>query len=213
MDSKPRRGRPANKAAEALTETILNVATGLFLEQGYAATSLEVIAAAAHVGKHTLYRRFPDKAALFIEAMVRGVPAVEIMLEAHEALPPLQRMRALAMAALDRAVSPQTIRFMRVVIGEGTRFPELAERIREHAERRTFTTIKNLVLEAQAAGALRPDDPDWLARSFIFLSVVMPLHRNLMGAPEYADPAIRSHHLDRAWRLFMDGAGTPEQAG
>ena len=213
MESKSRRGRPASDAAEALTETILDVATGLFLEQGYAATSLEMIAAAAHVGKHTLYRRFPDKAALFVEAIVRGVPAVEVAVEAGDTFPPLRRLRALAAAALDSAVSPQTIRFMRVAIGEGARFPELAERIREQGGRQTFAAVKDLVLEAQGAGALRADDPDWLSRGFIFLSVVMPLYSNLMGGREYADPAMRARHLDQAWRLFMDSAGTPEQAG
>lgn len=213
MDSKPRRGRPANKAAEALTETILDVATELFLEQGYAATSLEVIAASARVGKHTLYRRFPDKAALFIATMARGLPDVEAVAKAHDDLPPLERLKALATTVLDATITSQVIRFVRVVIAEGTRFPELAERFREHGGRRSVAAAKALILEAQAAGALRADDPDWLSRNFISLTVGLPFNHHLLGGREYDDPAVRARHLDQAWRLFMDGAGTPEQAG
>lgn len=47
--------------AERLRQRILDVASDLFLAQGFAETSMEEIAARAEVGSTTLYRYFPSK--------------------------------------------------------------------------------------------------------------------------------------------------------
>nr|WP_242621770.1 TetR family transcriptional regulator [Komagataeibacter xylinus] len=47
--------------SEELDALILKTATRLFGEQGYAATSVEQIAAVAKVGKQTIYRRPPPR--------------------------------------------------------------------------------------------------------------------------------------------------------
>ncbi|MCJ8355797.1 helix-turn-helix domain-containing protein, partial [Novacetimonas hansenii] len=54
-------GRPDSRMSEELDALILKTATRLFGEQGYAATSVEQIAAVAKVGKQTIYRRHPSK--------------------------------------------------------------------------------------------------------------------------------------------------------
>ena len=207
MKPKLRRGRPSKQTAEILTTAVLDEATSLFLEQGYAVTSMEAIATAAGVGKHTLYRRFPDKATMFGAAMMRGASDIETAVDAHDARPPLQRLRTLTATVFDRAMRPEMVRFMRVIIAEGPRFPELAEMLREQGGSQAFVATKTLIREAQIAGALRAGDPEWLARSFLFLSIGMPLHRLLTGSAEYADPKTRTEHLERTWRLFIHGAG------
>jgi len=52
----------------------LNAASALVGRNGYASTSIEEIAAEAGVGKQTIYRWWPNKAALFIEVYVWLVP-------------------------------------------------------------------------------------------------------------------------------------------
>ena len=69
----PRRGgRPSRAAAALLGEHILDVASELFLDQGYGATSIEAVAQYARISKRTFYHRFPDKASLF-GAVVRRI--------------------------------------------------------------------------------------------------------------------------------------------
>ena len=46
-------------------QTILEVATAMFLSQGYGATSIDAIARQARMSKRTFYHRFRDKADLF----------------------------------------------------------------------------------------------------------------------------------------------------
>jgi AcrR family transcriptional regulator len=61
---------PARESAAAATRArIREAATRLFIEQGYAATTLRQIAKAAGVGERTLYDAFASKAALFMHTL------------------------------------------------------------------------------------------------------------------------------------------------
>jgi len=63
-----RGGRPSSADAARLRHRILEVATELFLAEGYGSTTIEAVAARSGVSKRTLYHRFDDKAALFAAA-------------------------------------------------------------------------------------------------------------------------------------------------
>jgi AcrR family transcriptional regulator len=54
-------------------EQILDAATKLFAEHGYADTDTQLLADQLHVGKGTLYRYFPSKRELFLAAADRGM--------------------------------------------------------------------------------------------------------------------------------------------
>src|ERR1700761_5079565 len=124
-------GRPQRADGLKLRDTILGVATELFLEQGYGATSIESVAARAGVSKRTFYDRFPDKAALFA-AVVHGIidhirPPPDVPLLAGGSLPEI--LKRLAGLILKATLSPQAIALHRLVTGESSRFPELASAV------------------------------------------------------------------------------------
>ncbi|HVX63439.1 MAG TPA: TetR/AcrR family transcriptional regulator [Pirellulales bacterium] len=54
-------------------EEILDTATRLFAQHGFAGTDTQMLADALHVGKGTLYRYFPSKRELFLAAADRGI--------------------------------------------------------------------------------------------------------------------------------------------
>jgi len=71
-----RQGRPRTRRAERAEETrrrIVQAAADLFLERGYASTTIDSIAAAADVAVETVYSRFGNKARL-VEAILE--PAI-----------------------------------------------------------------------------------------------------------------------------------------
>jgi AcrR family transcriptional regulator len=74
---KPQRGRPRSEKAQ---NAVLEAAAELLLQQGLAAVSMDAIAARAGVSKATIYRWWPTKESLALDALYHeweGVPTVE----------------------------------------------------------------------------------------------------------------------------------------
>ncbi|GLI00518.1 TetR/AcrR family transcriptional regulator [Phytohabitans aurantiacus] len=61
-----------NRRSEQARQAILSAAADLCAEVGFAATTVEAIAARAGVGKQTIYRWWPSKAAVLLEHMQRA---------------------------------------------------------------------------------------------------------------------------------------------
>jgi AcrR family transcriptional regulator len=107
---------PLRQAQIALTEQrILAAATGLFLADGYLATTLEAVARHAQVGARTVYLRFGTKAALFKRvvdvAIVGDTQPVDVLGRdwVHAALTaPTAAQRISASAAAGRQIMQRT---------------------------------------------------------------------------------------------------------
>lgn len=66
-------GRPTKAQAQAWTQELLDTARALFCERGYASASLDELAGRLRCSKHSIYRRFTDKEALFMAVVDRDV--------------------------------------------------------------------------------------------------------------------------------------------
>lgn len=179
----------------------------LFLENGYAGTSLETIAAKAKIGKHTLYRRFPDKRTLFAAVIKRGSADVEAVAEPRAGLTPLENLRALITAAVETLTRPYALQFMRMVIAEGTRFPELAQEYSRNADDSIVQAAEKLISSAQDAGELPHGEAEWLARMCLSMTVGVIFQASLTAENRFSTAEAREGHVEKAWRLFLDGAG------
>jgi len=84
------RGRPRSAEAD---RAILAATAGLLAERGLAAMSIEEVAARAGVGKTTIYRRWPSKGLLALDAFV-------ISFRAEQPLPDTGTLRGDLIAAL-----------------------------------------------------------------------------------------------------------------
>ena len=110
-------------------EQILQGAMHIFLENGYAGTSMDRVAAEAGVSKQTIYSHFQDKEGLFT-ALIERVTINRFQMEFG--LDPLQDepallLHQLAKTFLTKLVDQEYISFIRLVIAESARFPELAQ--------------------------------------------------------------------------------------
>jgi TetR/AcrR family transcriptional repressor of mexJK operon len=200
-------GRPAAADALKLRDTILGVATELFLEQGYGATSIESVAARAGVSKRTFYDRFEDKAALFA-AVVHGIiehirPPPDVPLLQGASL--RQILRRLAGLILQATLSPQAIALHRLVTGESSRFPELALAVENSAGQAEATAlIAGLLSKELPQVKLTPEDEVFAAQQFIYMVVTIPQRRAIgFGKP------MTMRELDawaeKAVTLFLEG--------
>ncbi|AKG24849.1 TetR/AcrR family transcriptional regulator [Calothrix sp. 336/3] len=111
-------------------DQILQGAMQEFLVHGYAGTSMDKVASAAGVSKATVYSYFQDKKSLF-ESLIQQI-AEQKCQAVFGSLPsegdPYMLLRQLMVNGLDRMMQDDEHRaFMRVLIGESGRFPELAQ--------------------------------------------------------------------------------------
>src|SRR5690348_11593173 len=84
------RGRPRSQEAD---RAILTATVELLAERGLAAMSIEEVAARAGVGKTTIYRRWPSKGLLALDAFV-------VSFRAEQPLPGTGSLRGDLLAAL-----------------------------------------------------------------------------------------------------------------
>jgi AcrR family transcriptional regulator len=190
-----------------LRERILEVATELFLAQGYGSTTIEAVAAQAGISKRTLYHRFDDKAALFA-AVVRAIidkirPAAGVPLIEGATLHDL--FRRLAGMILHAALSPQAMALHRLVSAESSRFPELARAVSRDGSRGEATTlIGGLLARELRDSKLKPENRAFAAEQFILMVVTLP-QRRAMGFGTPMTIGELDAWADKTVSLFLNG--------
>jgi AcrR family transcriptional regulator len=118
---------PVRADAERNREKVLSAAAGLFADLGVENVSMDAIAAAAGVGKGTLFRRFGDRAGLaqallqdqtmkLQDAMIRGPAPL------GPGAPPRERLKALGGAQLTLLETHAELVFAGESGGSGRRF-------------------------------------------------------------------------------------------
>ena len=202
--TQPRRGgRPSRADALRLNADILAVATALLLDQGYANTSMEAIAAAAGISKRTLYARFADKGAV-LRAVVADLVANRLPpFTAALAAPDLRTaLTAAAAHLLDAALHPTGLGLYRLLVAEAGRIPELPALLREAG---ADSGIAQLTARLAAAGL---PDPAWRAEQFQRLVIAGPQARALGLAPPMTDVE-RAHHVAATIALVLGETPPP----
>ncbi|MGK7936513.1 MAG: TetR/AcrR family transcriptional regulator [Xenococcaceae cyanobacterium] len=115
------------------TEAIIQGAMQEFLAHGYAATSMDRVAKAAGVSKATVYSHFGDKEGLFnalIKILAKDKFKTVMALQESPSLEkdPQLFLQQLGTQLLENSRSDRAFHnFIRIIIGESGRFPELAK--------------------------------------------------------------------------------------
>jgi len=160
---------------EAKRAQIRDAAQRLFLDQGYAATSMDAVTAAAGVSKQTVYVYYPSKRALFADVLEQasvGHPefqALDYLRTAHPASrAELQEvLTQLAQRVLQTMLQPEYISLLRALIPEVRSHPELGELFREVVARRSLQSVGQLLEDAAHRGIIGQVDTDAAARLFV----------------------------------------------
>ncbi len=119
------RGRPPSETTE---RAILQAATDLLAERGLAAMTIEEIAARAHVGKASVYRRWPSKGTLAFDAFVTDFLARQPIPDNGNLRDDLLGLLRSWVRAVRQSTSGRTLKGL---IAEVQRDPELADAWRD----------------------------------------------------------------------------------
>jgi len=152
-------------------QAIVDAARQVFLEQGFSATTMDMIAESAEVSKRTVYKHFDDKHSLFA-AVVRMLcdKVVPPSLHAMEIdnSEPLTVLTRLAVQILSNLYAREQIALLRVVVTESQGFPELGALMYEQVEH-TEDLIREYLMTQRKKGTINLPDPELAASQFLGL--------------------------------------------
>lgn len=198
-------GRPTAAAATLLEVAILDHATSVFLQQGYAAASIEAIARQARVAKRTIYARWNGKPALFLAVLQR---LMATWLSTADAWPETAdlatALRNAARSVLAVGLTPEAIALHRLMIAEAARFPELQVIMVRAGAQEGVRRIAGLLDRAVAVDELPPLDTEFAAEQFLHLVLAGPQRRAVGLGPPLGAEELEAWG-EGAVRLFLSG--------
>src|SRR4051812_35255100 len=161
----PARGAaPGRPRSEVARRAVLDAARALFESGGLPAASIEAIAAKSGVAKTTIYRSWPNRAALLVDLLV------EIAAEA--APPPTDRPSLDALRTeLYRgaiAINGLTGQLLNSLLGEAQQDPQVRQALLDGLFYPRSEASMNAIRHAQLAGELRADVPPSIAVDMFF---------------------------------------------
>ena len=200
---------PARAARDDRRRAILDVARDLFMQEGYAAASMSVIAARLGGSKGTLYNYFPSKESLFAALMQE-----ECRMENWTTFPPDSDATDVAAILFDIGfkflnfvLSARACSLHRLVISESARFPELGRTFYENGPKLGIAAAAAWVELQVKAGRLSAVDPERAAVTFVSLCKSEIYQKMLWGVEPNPSDAAKAATVRAAVEVFMAAYG------
>ncbi|MEU2078556.1 TetR/AcrR family transcriptional regulator [Streptomyces sp. NPDC013489] len=187
----------ASRRSERSRRAIFDAALALVSEAGYAKTTIEGIAARAGVGKQTIYRWWPSKAAVLLDAFLDLAARANEVLggDADSEIPDTgdlaADLRYVLRATVDEMNDPAFDAPTRALAAEGIVDPELGARFTEALLEPQLQYYVRRIEAAQAAGDVDPGvDPRIALELLVGPLHHRWLHRTLPLTHAYADSLV-----------------------
>ena len=144
-----RPGRPRSQRAD---RAIIDAALSVFAESGTEGLCIEKVAARAGVGKATIYRRWPGKEDLLLDA----IGALQAPLPEPAGRSVREDLVTVLSAMRDAVADPRRAREFALLLGEGAKYPRLMARYVETMLEPRREVIRSVLRRGVATGELRP---------------------------------------------------------
>lgn len=197
------RGRPKTVPDGEQRQSIVETARQLFIEKGYGATTTDEIAARCKISKQTLYRLFPGKPALFHE-VVTASRSNWLNFPVPDELPLEAALEHLFHAQMDDKTEHDRLELLRIVLAEGSTFPELNQAVRSCGSEISRKDLAFWLTQQYQRGRLKPCDAHRTAdilMDMVYGAIVL----REAGLVEYPKGAERRAHIRACIELFLHG--------
>jgi AcrR family transcriptional regulator len=197
--------------------SITEAAEIVFARDGFAAASIDTIAATAGVSRQTIYNHYGDKERLFVAVVTdmteranAGLFAVIAAFPDHPADLHAALVDFARALMLNCMCNRDGLALRRLIQAEGERYPQLFAAWREHGPGKSWSLIGARFARLAHDGRLRIDDPDLAARQFMALVNADIQMATLLGGRPTAEEIDRA--AANAARTFLRAFGTGERA-
>ncbi len=209
----PARSQRWQRRKEARPTELLDAALDVFFEKGFAAARLEDIATRAGVSKGTVYLYFKSKDDVF-EALVHAIPEPNIeqlrAVAADANVPADETLRRVLTLVGLMFKDERMMKFPRLIIGEGGRFPKIAETYKRLVISRGVNILSAIIERGIEEGRFRIVDPKHAAYGAIapllFGAIWKTTFERFDDGPLDAQ-ALIEQHIDTFLRGITVGSG------
>ena len=201
------RGRPPVRSDEETLKLIVQTAALAFQTEGYAGTGIADVAQRAGVSTKTLYRLVPTKADLFkmviADRIERFMSAIHEPDDATSDL--VTGLERILIAYTSLSLDPEVVAVYKLVFGESSRFPEIAEVFYEGAVKRTRAAMAQWLDRQRERGLIAIEDPDAAAGMLRGMMVMEPQRAAMLGQGPAPSPVAKAARAKLCAALFLGG--------
>ncbi|MFV3130579.1 TetR/AcrR family transcriptional regulator C-terminal domain-containing protein [Niveispirillum sp. KHB5.9] len=196
----------------ARRQAMIDAAAAIFFEHGFERASLSAIVRRSGGSLSTLYQLFGSKEGLFEAMMTQRCGEIMEPLSAPDlsALCPRETLTRIARALLDLLMDPEAQGLWRMVMGEGIKFPGLAEIYFRCGPDILLAALRNYLAGLHERGAVYCPDAMAGAQSFCMMVHGEQFFRIATGLCPPLDDGERERHVRTMVEMFMRMVG-PER--
>jgi AcrR family transcriptional regulator len=161
---------------------ILEAGTRVFLDTGYTAASIDMVAAAANISKPTIYKYFSSKEELFSAIIKSLAEGIEQDLErlCIKKLPPAEAMTTYGKGILNVLIHPDSVALYRLIIAEGGRSTEIAKQFHSCGCAPVRHILEEYLAFQNQLGTMNVPDPELATWQFVGLLELPLFWRNVI---------------------------------
>jgi TetR/AcrR family transcriptional regulator, mexJK operon transcriptional repressor len=203
-------GRLSAEETAKLEDRLLDAALEVFLEHGFARSTIDAIAKAAGATRKTVYARYANKGEIFSAVIARPLDAtamIPTLDSVDDTKDPRARLLKLAQASIDFVSAPQMARINRLLFAETYQTPELG-RLAVELYGRQIAAVQSALETLKAEGHL-PNLPESRDAAILFVEGVSstPRLRAVFGTAATIPKKQVAAFTEMAVDVFMEGCG------
>ena len=199
------RGRPKTSPDEIQREAIVACGQKLFLEKGYGNATTDDLAARCRISKHTLYRLFPGKAAVFA-AVVEAHRQHWLNVEAgeDESLKLDEALARIFQIDISTESDMERLALLRLMVLEAQFFPELTDILKQCGTDVSRQKLAGWLVRQAAHGRIIVENPEELAQMLMDM-ICGALALKSVDHPGWAGCEDRNARIRRCISVFLNG--------
>ena len=204
-DSSDGPGRTRQPAADR-RKAIVAAARDVFLERGYANSSIDAVVERSGGSKATVYQLFGNKEGLLAALVADGAEELAHLVEALPLDGGLEEsLKRFARGYLGLVLRPERLGLFRLVVGECSRVPELGDVFYRSGPQSCGKALTRFFSTIMERGLMKRADPERSAYQFVHAlrgDLYMQVMLNPTRAPTQHEI---DRHIEFVVRAFLDG--------
>jgi AcrR family transcriptional regulator len=199
-----KRGRPLSVAPEARRTLLVDVAYRIFLERGFAGTTMELVAAMASVSKRSIYQHFASKTELFGAVVSKHR---HLLLDPRRSpdqeIPMVDKLMKVFRLNMDHRRDQEREALLNLIVRESVLYPELSDYLYGQKILRTREDLVEWLEAERDRGTIALEDVVLIAGMLMDIVFGALLPRRRQQGDDARD--LRKQEIRRRFQIVIKG--------